>query len=226
MEEFWLYFTLGREHIADLSGYDHILFIIALCLRYNVADWKKLLVLVTAFTIGHSITLALSALNYITISSDWIEFLIPVTIVITALSNVWQKEKAVQSKFPLIYFLALFFGLIHGLGFSNYLKALLGKDENILTQLLAFNIGLEAGQLLIVGGVLIITFVCLQVIKLNRREYIVFLSGAVFGLALVIALERWPVRKKKKVVGQSEHPGKIHDMPIAKIFHINKLRII
>lgn len=226
MEEFWLYFRLGREHIADLSGYDHILFVVALCLRYTFADWKKLLVLVTAFTIGHSITLALSALNYVSISSTWIEFLIPVTIVITALSNVWQKEKTRESKFPLIYFLALFFGLIHGLGFSNYLKGLLGKDENIVTQLLAFNIGLEAGQLLIVAAVLIITFVCLQVFKLNRREYIVLLSGAVFGLALVIALERWPVRKKKRVIAHSALPNKITDRPIAKIFHINKLRII
>ena len=131
-----------------------------------------------------------------------------------------------ESKFPLIYFLALFFGLIHGLGFSNYLKGILGKDENIVTQLLAFNLGLEAGQLLIVAAVLIITFACLQVIKLNRREYIVLLSGAVFGLALLIALERWPVKKKKRVIGYSELPGRINDRPIPKIFHINKLRII
>ena len=205
MEEFWLYFTLGREHIADFTGYDHIMFVTALCLRYTFGEWKKLLVLVTAFTIGHSLTLALSSLHIVTISSAWIEFLIPVTIVLTALSNVWQKETVVQSKFPVIYFMALFFGLIHGLGFSNYLKALLGKDENIVIQLLAFNIGLEAGQLLIVAGILLITFVCLRFIKLNRREFIVLLSGAVFGIALIMAIERWPVEKQKKDVGKFEH---------------------
>lgn len=202
MQEFWLYFDIGRKHIADLSGYDHILFVAALCFRYTFADWKKILILVTAFTIGHSITLALSALNYINVSSDWIEFLIPVTIVITALSNVWQKEVVAKTKFPLIYFLALFFGLIHGLGFSNYLKALLGKDENIIMQLLAFNLGLEIGQLLIVLAILVLAFICLQVFKMNRREYIVLFSGAVFGIALIMALERWPSGAKKEEAAQ------------------------
>lgn len=205
MQEFWLYFTLGREHIADLTGYDHILFVMALCLRYTFADWKKLVVLVTAFTIGHSITLALSSLNYITISSGWIEFLIPVTIVITAVSNVWQKETSAPAKLPVIYFLALFFGLIHGLGFSNYLKALLGKNETIVVQLLAFNIGLEVGQLLIVAAVLLLTFICLRVFTLNRREYIVLLSGAIFGIALIMAIERWPFKKQRKEAYKFNH---------------------
>lgn len=198
MQEFWLYFDLGRQHIADLNGYDHILFVAALCIRYTFADWKKLLVLITAFTIGHSITLALSALNYVTVSKDWIEFLIPVTIVITALSNVWQKDITIKKRFPLIYFFALFFGLIHGLGFSSYLKGILGKNENIVTQLLAFNLGLELGQLLIVLAILILTIVCLQIIKMNRREYIILFSGAVFGIALIMALERWPLKKTQQ----------------------------
>lgn len=198
MQEFWLYFDLGREHIADLSGYDHILFVTALCLRYSFGDWKKLLVLITAFTIGHSVTLALSALNFVTVSISWIEFLIPVTIVITALSNVWQKQTVVKSRFPLIYFFALFFGLIHGLGFSNYLKSLLGKDQNIVMQLLAFNVGLELGQLLIVAAVLLLSFICTRLIKMNQREYIVLLSGAVFGVSLIMALERWPQKNKKE----------------------------
>jgi len=197
MQEFWMYFNLGREHIADLNGYDHILFIAALCLRYSYAEWKKLLILVTAFTIGHSITLALSTLRYIDIPTDWIEFLIPVTIVITALSNVWQKEPDTKAKFPPIYFFALFFGLIHGLGFSNMLKSLLGKDQNIVTQLLAFNIGLELGQLVIVAAVLLLTLVCLKIFRMSRRDYIVLFSGAVFGIALIMAIERWPLKGKE-----------------------------
>ena len=124
MNDFGLYFEIGYKHIADLRGLDHILFVAALCLRYQFADWRKILVLVTAFTIGHSITLALSVFNVVTYSIKWIEFLIPVTIVITAISNMFVKKFAFKSKFPAIYFFALFFGLVHGLGFSSYLKSL------------------------------------------------------------------------------------------------------
>ena len=192
MNDFQIYFSLGYHHIADLRGIDHILFIAALCLRYQLIDWKKILVLVTAFTIGHSITLALSALNIVHYSSKWIEFLIPVTIVITAVSNVFVKKFTFKSKFPIIYFFALFFGLIHGLGFSNYLKSLLGKDQSIITQLFAFNIGLEAGQLLIVAIIMLISFILVGIFKVNRREYLLFGSAAIFALALQMGMDRIP----------------------------------
>ncbi len=192
MNEFGLYFSLGKEHIADLQGIDHILFILALCLRYQFSDWKKILILVTAFTIGHSITLALSVFEVFSFSSKWIEFLIPVTIIITAVSNVFVKKFVFKTNFSLIYFFALAFGLIHGLGFSNYLKSLLGKDESIIIQLLAFNVGLEVGQLLIVLFVLIISAILVTLLKINRREYILFCSGGVFAIALQMCSERWP----------------------------------
>jgi hypothetical protein len=192
MQDFWLYFQLGLEHIADWQGYDHILFVTALCLRYLLKDWKKVLILVTAFTIGHSITLALSVFNIINIPSSWIEFLIPVTIVITALSNLRKADAEPKGKFPLVYFYALFFGLIHGLGFSNYLKSLLGKSSSVVSELLAFNLGLEAGQLLIVAGVLLISGLFVSLFKFSRREYIVFMSGAIFGIAFIMAIERFP----------------------------------
>ena len=191
MNEFALYFTLGREHIIDWQGIDHILFVMALCVRYQFADWRKLLVLITAFTIGHSVTLALSVFNLIHFSTKWIEFLIPVTIVITAISNVFVKKFVYKSKFPFIYFMALGFGLIHGLGFSNYLKSLLGKDESIWLQLLAFNVGLEVGQLLIVAGVLIVSLILVILLKINRRDYILWMSGGVFTLAMEMCLHRW-----------------------------------
>jgi len=193
MHEFELYFILGKQHIADWEAIDHILFIMALCLRYQFANWKKVLVLVTAFTIGHSITLALSAFNLVHYSTKWIEFLIPITIVITAISNVFVQKFEFKSKFPFIYFLALFFGLIHGLGFSNYLKSLLGKNSNIIVQLFAFNIGLEVGQLLIVLGMLTLTWLLTGLLRWNRREYILYCSGGVFALAVQMALQRWPL---------------------------------
>lgn len=193
MQDFWLYFGLGKDHIADLQGYDHILFVAALCLRYLFRDWKKVLILITAFTIGHSITLALSVLNVVNISTAWIEFLIPVTIVFTALSNVWEKKFEFKTKFPLIYFLALFFGLIHGLGFSNYLKSLLGKSSSIVGELLAFNLGLEAGQLLIVAAIMLISWIVVQALRTQRREWLLFASGGIFCLSLLMAIERFPI---------------------------------
>lgn len=192
MNDFGLFFQMGYEHIADLKGIDHIMFVAALCIRYQFADWKKLLWLVTAFTIGHSITLALSVFNILNYSTSWIEFLIPVTIVITAISNVFVKKLVYKAKFPLIYFFALFFGLIHGLGFSNYLKSLLSKGENIVPELLAFNLGLEAGQLLIVLCILFISLIFVNLFKVNRREYILYISGGIFAIALQMALERIP----------------------------------
>ena len=192
MSDFNLYFTLGRQHIADLKGLDHILFITALCIRYQFSDWKQLLILITAFTIGHSVTLALSAIKIIHFSTRWIEFLIPLTILITAVSNLFIKKFTFKTRLPLIYFFALFFGLIHGLGFSFYLQSLLGRSSNILMQLLAFNLGLEAGQLIIVAIILAVSLVCLNVIKINRREYMLFLSGGIIVAALQMMLTRLP----------------------------------
>ena len=199
MNDFGLYFGVGFDHIlsrkefynlSNFQGLDHILYIAALCLRYQFADWKKVLILVTAFTIGHSITLALSVLNWIDVSTDWVEFLIPITIVITALSNLTVKKFSFQTRFPLIYFLALFFGCIHGLGFSNYLKSLLGNTIEIVPRLLAFNLGLEAGQLAIVIILLFISLLTVQLFRFNRREYILYFSGAIGALALEMAIQR------------------------------------
>ena len=192
MNDFKLYFEIGYQHIADLKGIDHILFVMALCLRYQFADWRKLLILVTAFTIGHSITLALSVFNMVAYSMKWIEFLIPVTILVTAVSNVFVKKFVFQSRFPLIYFLALFFGLVHGLGFSSYLKSLLGTEHNVVWPLLAFNLGLEAGQLLIVTAFLLISFIFVNIFKCNRREYLLYITGGIFAVALQMAIERIP----------------------------------
>lgn len=192
MSDFTLYFNIGRQHIADLKGLDHILFITALCIRYQFNDWKQLLILITAFTIGHSVTLALSALHIIKVSPSWIEFLIPLTILITAVSNLFLKKFTFKTRFPVIYFFALFFGLIHGLGFSYYLQSLLGRSSNIILPLLAFNLGLEAGQLIIVALILAVSLICLNVFKINRREYVLFLSGGIIVAALQMMLPRVP----------------------------------
>ncbi len=192
MNDFVLYLEIGFKHIVDLKGMDHLLFIVALSIRYQFNDWKKLLVLVTAFTIGHCITLILSIFDIINYSIKWIEFLIPITIVITSISNVFVKKFIFKEKFPAIYFFALFFGLIHGLGFSNYLKSFLGKGESVVFQLLSFNLGLEFGQIIIVLCLLIISLILVSLFKINRREYMLFVSAVSFALALQMAIERSP----------------------------------
>jgi len=193
MDQFLTYFEVGFKHIVSRNlGVDHILFIVALAVRYQFADWKKLLILVTAFTIGHSITLALSVFNMVNYSIVWIEFLIPVTIVITAISNWFVNKFTFKARFPLIYFFALFFGLIHGLGFSNYLKSMLGKDSSVIWELFSFNVGLEAGQLVIVLAILIISFIFVNLFKCSRREFLLYVSGGAFAVALLMALERVP----------------------------------
>src|SRR5882762_979664 len=145
MNEFKIYFRIGTDHILTLDAMDHILFVGALCLRYLVKDWRKVVVLVTAFTIAHSITLALSATGSLHFATRWIEFLIPLTIVATAINNLLQHSRQVEhpSRLPLIYFFALFFGLIHGLAFGNNLRSLEG-NEGLVLHLLAFNLGIEA----------------------------------------------------------------------------------
>ena len=191
MHEFWMYTQIGFNHIANLSGMDHILFVAALCIRYQLSDWKKWLILVTAFTIGHSVTLVLSVFNYLDFSTNWIEFLIPVTILITSISNMFVKQFSFNSKFPVIYFFALFFGLIHGLGFSFYLKSLLGMQQNIAPALLAFNLGLEIGQILIVMAILVISFIFVTLLKAPRRDIILIVSGGILTLSLQMAIERY-----------------------------------
>lgn len=192
MTEFQLYFGLGKDHILDYkNGYDHILFVIALCALYIGRDWKKILILVTAFTIGHSITLALSTLNIVSVKAELIEFLIPLTIFITAGSNLFKNENSISDKpMQMNYLYASFFGLIHGLGFSNYLKSILGRDESIITQLFAFNVGLEFGQIVIVVLFMSICFILVDLFGLNRRDWKMVISSAVAGIALVLMKDK------------------------------------
>ncbi len=191
MSDFSFYFGWGWHHIMSWEALDHLLFITALATIYLLKDWKQVLILVTAFTIGHSLTLALSVLDIIRFPSNWVEFLIPCTIVITAISNLFQK-KFTSKSIRINYFLALFFGLIHGMGFANTIRFLLAKDQSLGWGLFGFNVGLEAGQVVVVTIVLLVAAAILTFFKINRREWVVFLSAGIFSLALKMALERLP----------------------------------
>jgi len=191
MQDFLFYLKLGWEHIISLDALDHQLFVLALIAVYSYRDWKKILVLVTAFTIGHSVTLALSILDIVRVPSNWVEFLIPLTIVLTALGNILMKNKK-QPQSRLNYYLALFFGLIHGMGFANTARVMIAKSQSIALPLLGFNVGLEVGQIAIVLGILVLLFILLNIFKVNKKDWILFVSSGVFALALKMTLERIP----------------------------------
>lgn len=199
--EFFSYLSLGFAHIADLDGYDHILFVTALCALYELRDWRHLLWLVTAFTLGHTVTLALSTLNILTLPSEIVEFLIPITIAVTASLNVIEIQRGRGSAgewrlSPLQeygkYTTALVFGFIHGMGFSTFLKSLLGKETSIALPLFAFNVGLEIGQILIIACIMALGFVATRVFRLERRDWSLLLSGAAFGVACTLILKNLP----------------------------------
>ena len=191
MSDFGFYFKLGWEHIISKRALDHQLFILALATIYILKDWRQVLILVTAFTIGHSVTLALSVFDIIRFSSKWVEFLIPCTIVFTAIANLFQKKFTPKSV-RINYFLALFFGLVHGMGFANSIRFMLASDQSIGWSLFGFNVGLEVGQIVLVVSILLVVTILVTLFKVNRRDWVIFASGGVLALSLKMALDRLP----------------------------------
>ncbi len=190
MEDFQLWFQMGMEHILDFAGYDHICYVVALAIVYHFRTWKPLLIQVTAFTIGHSLSLAASVFDIVKVPQTIIEIIIPITIMITCGINIFNTFRVQAFAKKANYALALLFGLVHGLGFSYLLKAMLGKEESIVSPLFAFNIGLEAGQIAILLIVLSFTFLT-EKIKLIKPNFLIqFVSFVVFAIALHLLLER------------------------------------
>ena len=185
-----MYINLGFQHISDLAGYDHILFLLALCAVYSIDQWRRLFILVTAFTVGHSITLALSSFGWVVIPSHIIEFLIPVTILITATRNVAVPASDQltddQGNMTGHYLVALCFGFIHGMGFSNYFRALMMDSSSITIPLLGFNLGIEIGQLLVVSFIVIVASLVVKFAQVKHRDWNLFISGAAAGISLVL----------------------------------------
>ncbi|HWA55607.1 MAG TPA: HupE/UreJ family protein [Gemmatimonadales bacterium] len=191
--EILTYLRLGLHHIADLRGADHILFIAALTISYPVAEWRRLLWLVTAFTVGHSVTLALATLDLVRVNAALVEAGIALTIVATSLmafALAWRDGAATARAQPFRYTLAALFGLIHGLGFSSFLRSLLGGEESIVLPLFSFNVGLELGQLLIVAAVLLTGALAVRGLRLAQRTWVLAVSGGIALAGLVLLVER------------------------------------
>lgn len=192
MTDFLFYLQLGWEHIISIDALDHQLFILALVAIFSFQDLKKVLILVTAFTLGHSFTLALSAFDIIRFPSNWVEFLIPCTIVFTALDNlIFSKNE--DKLIKLNYFLALIFGLIHGIGFANSVRMMLAKEQSIVIPLLGFNVGLEIGQIAVVIIVLSIFYILSTFLKLKKKHWVMLVSAPILIFSIKMALERIPV---------------------------------
>lgn len=190
MDDFILYLKMGLTHVLDITAYDHILFLIVLAVIFTNFQWRKVIWLVTLFTLGHSITLALSAYKILEVRMDLIEFLIPLTIFITGLINIINAKKEANKSGNINLILALFFGLIHGLGFSNYFKMMIGKEEDKLLPLVEFALGIEVAQIIIVLSILIIGFLLKSIFKVQRRDWILVCSSIVIGFSIQMMLDR------------------------------------
>lgn len=190
MSQFWLYFNLGLEHVLDWNAYDHILFLIVLVAAYSFSSWKRVLWLVTIFTLGHTLALFLSVYGVVSVSSRWVELLIAVTILVTALYNIFTaKKKESQKNVSLLYGATAFFGIIHGLGFSTYFKMIASGTDNKFLPLLEFALGIEAAQIIVVVIVMIVAFIFQNFFRVNRRDWILVLSSIVIGIILPILRE-------------------------------------
>ncbi|MXV37402.1 HupE/UreJ family protein [Flavobacteriaceae bacterium Ap0902] len=191
MNDFLFYLEIGWSHIISIDALDHILFVLALVVIYKTQDWKRILILVTAFTIGHSITLALSVLDVMRLPGNWIEFLIPLTIALTAADNILLRNQG-KSLIKINYYLALIFGFIHGMGFANLARMTMAEEQNILIPLLGFNIGLELGQIIVVIFLLIVSYILINLLKVSRKDWVLMISSGVLALAIQMCLERIP----------------------------------
>ena len=190
MSQFWLYTRLGLEHVLDWQAYDHILFLIVLVAAYSFAGWKRVLWLVTIFTIGHTLALFLSVYGLVSLNSKWVELLIPITILITALFNIiTAKKKEKQRSAVLLYFATAFFGIIHGLGFSSYFKMIASNTENKFLPLMEFALGIEAALIIVAFSVLILAFIFQNILNFTRRDWILVISSIVIGVILPILRE-------------------------------------
>lgn len=195
MSEFWIYLEIGLRHVLDIKGYDHVLFLIALTVPYVFKDWKRILILVSIFTIGHTLALILSVFNVVTIKASLVEFLIPVTILITALFNLFSAGKSAKAdNINATGFVTLFFGVIHGLGFSNYFKSILGgSPSDKLLPLLEFALGIELAQIIVVFAVLLLSFVFQNFLRFSKRDFTLVFSAFVIGVVvpMIVGHDIW-----------------------------------
>lgn len=191
MSQFWIYFQIGLKHVLDIHAYDHVLFLIALTVPYTFKDWKRILLLVTVFTVGHTLALVLSVFGIIAVKVNIVEFLIPITILITALYHLFTAGKATKNDgLNLVFFVTLFFGIIHGLGFSNYFNDILGGTATSkLLPLGEFALGIETAQIIVVFVVLVISYIVQTVFRFSKRDWALVMSAFIVGVVIPMIID-------------------------------------
>lgn len=185
LDNFLFNVEYGIHHVLDINGYDHVLFLIVLTISYVFKDWKRVLLLVSLFTLGHTLSLVLAAYGVVTLNGALVEFLIPVTILLTAIYNVFTAGKGAQKeRIGVLFITTLFFGLIHGLGFAREFKMLLGDSDNKLLLLIEFALGIEIAQIIIVFVVLFLGYLGQTIFRFSKRDWVLVLSSVVIGLVI------------------------------------------
>jgi hypothetical protein len=190
METFWFYFDLGFDHVLDVGGLDHFYFLVALSLPFAFKNWRRLLLWVSLFTLGHSLSLLVTHFEWLKIDAAWVEFLIPITICITCLSILVQKKHS-HLKGVWINLITLFFGLIHGFGFGRYFKMIASEGEAILG-LLEFALGVEFAQILIVIFVLFMNWIAIGLLKIQALKWQLIIASMVLSQAILMTSNNWP----------------------------------
>lgn len=195
MQDFWIFFKIGINHVLDFNGYDHILFLVALTAPYIIKDWQRILILVSIFTVGHTLALLLSVFNIVVFKVTIVELLIPITILITAFYNIFTAGKASkQNGISFVAIVTLLFGIIHGLGFSNYFKNMItGNVVDKLIPTLEFALGIEAAQIIVISCVLILSFIMQTLFRFSKRDFTLIMSAFVLGVVmpLIISNSIW-----------------------------------
>ena len=191
MSEFWIYFQIGLKHVLDINAYDHVLFLMALAIPYSFKDWKRILLLVSLFTLGHTVALVLSVFEIVTVKAHIVELLIPVTILLTAVFNLFNSGKSAKNnKVSMVFFTTLFFGVIHGLGFSNYFKTILGGSAlSKILPLAEFALGIEGAQIAVVFAILILSYIAQTVFRFSKRDWTLVMSAFVIGVVVPMIIE-------------------------------------
>lgn len=191
MSEFWIFFEKGLRHILNIYAYDHILFLIALTVPYAFKDWMRLLLLVSTFTLGHTIALLLSVYGVVFIKGNLVEVIIPITILIVALFHLFTAGKSSKKEsISVVLFVTLFFGIIHGLGFANYFKTIMtSTSQSKIISLLEFGLGIEASQIVVVFVVLILSYIVQTVFRFSKRDWTLVMSSFVIGVVLPLIIQ-------------------------------------
>ncbi len=191
MSEFWLYFNIGLKHVLNISAYDHVLFLIALTVPYAFKDWRRILLLISLFTLGHTLALVLSVFGILYVKANLIEFIIPITILLVALFNLFTAGKNNKGEgISLLSFITLFFGIIHGLGFSNYFKTILpGNATQKLLPLSEFALGIETAQIIVVILILIISYIAQTVFRFSKRDWTLVMSAFIIGVVVPLLIQ-------------------------------------